>query len=197
VGIYYSDLEKDAAIIHQILTESLADWNRRFAEIEGVLLALKAPAAERISSLGNMVLTANFPELPDAYKRVATLLVTMALHPFIIGRRKDGDGVYTEIIHGQVLRNYGIIMGVDSIGQFLYPFEQWNTAENGWVQLNNWPGFPSEEAKNELANLISTYAHSGLVTFDKANEKMLLYDQRKLYQAVLSVSLIVKQRYSV
>jgi hypothetical protein len=121
MGILFDDEERDVSALHEITLACLEDWNIRFANVEGVLLSLNQPSVETASVVGGKMLDSHFPAQPDAYKRVAALLLMMSLHPFIIGRKKDGDGQFNEVLHGHLLRFFGIITAVDSIGAFFYP----------------------------------------------------------------------------
>jgi hypothetical protein len=171
----------------------MEDWNCRFADVEGVFLQVKEGAVGIASSIGGKIIADHFPPAPDAYKRVATLLVVMSLHPFINGRRKNREGCFVEVLQGEQLRYFGLITLVDSIGTFFDSIEQQNDA-GMWVRMNNWPGLPTGGIRDELIHLLYSYSKSDVVIF---KDEEFQYDPLRLYQAILSASLIFKSVYPV
>jgi hypothetical protein len=193
MGILFDDHAKDVQAIHRILSACLTDWNDRFAQVEGVVLGLNEESVEVASSVGGKILGEHFLPQPDAYKRVAALLVMMCLHPFIIGRKRNADGMFVEVLQGELLRYFGIINAVDSIGALFDPLEQLND-QGQWVQMDKWPGFPSYDARADLIQLLYSYSGSGVL---QLKELHVEYNTLLLYQTILSTSLILKQGYPV
>ena len=134
-----------------------------------------------------------FQPPPDAFKRVAALLVTMSLYPFIIGRRENSKGLFVEVLQGDSLRYFGICSLIDALMPYFAPFQQQNNAME-WVQMDQWPGFAQEETRNELTYLLYCYSKSGILEF---KDRELTYQALPLYQAILSTSLTLKCAYSL
>jgi hypothetical protein len=195
MGIYFDNEAEDVKVIQEITAACVADWNDRFSSIEGVVLRLEeqSQSATVASTVSGKILDNYLPPNPDAYKRVAALLVTMSLHPFINGRRENAQGLFIEVLHGDWLRYFGIASLVDSLGAYFNPFEQQND-KGQWVQLDQWPGFAQADIRSELILLLYSYSKSNILEFEN---RQLAYHPLQVFQAILSVSLTLKAIYPV
>lgn len=191
-GIYLDVVEDDIQTIFGITKICLDDWNDRFSKEESVILSCNPESPIIACTVGSKVLAAFAPEKADAYKRVATLLVTMSLSPFVVGEHSFCDANqqwFTEKLQGDRLRVFGIAFLVDSLSAYFAPFEQQKTATE-WVRMNKFPGFRLE-TRNELIALLFSFSRSYGIGLTGG------FDTVALAQSTLGISLILKAIYPI
>lgn len=193
-GLLFNDAEEDVFEIHRIFQIGIEEWNSKWASQQGVVLAINESAVQVASSLGGKIMFHTLPKPPDAFKRIAALLVMMALHPFIIGRAADKKGLYERVLQGDDLRPFAIQFVVDSLPMIFSLLDQ-SVEKNGaigWVNLNKWRGFPSREIEVEFIKLLYSISKSDVFVWEGT---VIRYHQDRLGRGILAVSLTLKAIY--
>ncbi len=198
MGIYYDDDAQDVEEISTMLQACTEDWNQKFTAEEHVILSINSDG-DSVMGISNPIVTFSalggelmnsLPDEPDAFKRVATLLVLMCAYPFIIGRVEDSDGVYQKVLHGPDLRVFSVRFAIDSLPVLFYPLDQEN--ENGeWVRID-WKGFVSAEVETEFAAILLDIARSGIA---QIVDRRFVYSQDQLARAIVNASVLLKSNY--
>jgi hypothetical protein len=190
-GILFDNPEEDIFEIHRIIQNGIVAWNSAWATREGVVLGIKEGAVEVASYIGGGIMFKSFPTPPDAFKRVAALLVTMALHPFITGRAGNKDGMYVNVLQGDDLRPFAIRFIVDSLPIIFRNLDQ-KDDKGEWITLNQWPGFGCVELRDEFIKLLLSISRSDVFEW---KEGVITYNQPRLARGMLAVSLTLKAVY--
>ncbi|MGA2684078.1 MAG: hypothetical protein ABSF51_03400 [Verrucomicrobiota bacterium] len=193
-GILFSSFEEDCFEIHRVFEFGIEQWNSNWAGQQGVVIGVNKEAVEVASTLGGKIMYDSFPTSPDAFKRVAALLVMMALHPFVIGRAADPKGMYVRVLQGDDLRPFAIRFVVDSLPLIFGLLDQ-NVTKDGidtWVTLNKWKGFRSNDLRDEFIKLLYSISKSDVIVWEGP---VLKYRQDRLSRGILAVSLTLKAAY--
>ena len=194
-GILFPDSGEDISEICRIFEIGIGEWNSKWAAKEGVVLGIRDNAVEVTSTLGGKILFVSLPKPPDAFKRVAAMLVMMALHPFITGRASDKEkGLYVRVLQGDDLRPFAIRFVVDSLPIIFSLLDQQVTIgeKSIWLRLDKWRGFPNEEIRDELISLLYSISKSDVIMWEGSE---LRYHQDRLARGILAVSLTLKATY--
>lgn len=190
MGILFDDAARDEEEIKRIFEISLEVWNSKHTNQEGVLLAVNDEAIAAASHLGGEIIIKALPDPPDAFKRVAAMLVMMGVNPFIIGRVQNQNGLYVTVLQGDDLRDFAIRFAIDSLPLLFNPLDQ-QKSSGEWVEMK-WPGFFSSELRDEFIKLIRSISKSDIIEW---RARVITYNQVRLSRAVLSVSLTLKSVY--
>ena len=194
-GILFDDPAEDVSEICRIFQVGIEVWNSKWAAKQGVVIGVNEGAVEVASSLGGKIMFHSLPKPPDAFKRIAALLVMMALHPFIIGRATDKEkGLYVRVLQGDELRPFAIRFVVDSL-PFIFSVLDQQVIKDGnpvWFTLNKWQGFPCDEIRDEFIRLLYSISKSDVFMWEGP---VIKYHQDRLGRGILAVSLTLKAVY--
>ncbi len=190
MGILLEDEAADIDALTRIFDASIESWNSKYAGREGVLLGINKDGIEAASHLGGKILHDCFPDSPDSFKRVAASIVMMSINPFIIGRAGNDDGMYVTVLQGDELRSFAIRFVIDSLPLLFSPLDQ--VYDDGKIMPMNWPGFFSEDLRDEFIEYINTLSTSEIVEW---KNRALVYNKTRLARTILAVSLTLKSLY--
>jgi hypothetical protein len=194
MGILYENNVLDTDLIFTICEVHAEHWNRKYAEEYGILLGIHREAVEAISIAGGNMLERSFPKddgTPSAFKRAATLLVMMCIHPFIVARQRDENGLFCKpVVVGDSLRDLAVRFMADTLPLV---FSVLVTDVNGeWVPLDNWKGFSSEDFETEFITFLKWLGNSDCVQHSLGNP---VYNDERLTRIILGTSLILEASY--
>ncbi|MGZ4974119.1 MAG: hypothetical protein ACXWJB_03420 [Limisphaerales bacterium] len=196
MGILYERQDDDAALIVRICEIAASDWNTKFSNEFGVFVLIKPEAAEAISLAGGNMLLRSFPKdprTPSAFKRVATLLVMMCLHPFIVVRQRDENGEFKiPVVVAENLRDFAVQFIIDTL-PLIFSVLMKQDDEGNWQPLDKWVGLPSEGFNDEFLLFLKWLGNSDCVVHSLGNP---VYNDERLTRIILGTSLILEAAYS-
>ncbi|MBI1840616.1 MAG: hypothetical protein HYR88_07150 [Verrucomicrobia bacterium] len=190
--------EADEQFIYDIFDACCADWNTRFSSMEGAVVSVNKEAVESICRQSDPLAT--LPDQPNAYKRIAALLVIMARHPCFVVRTRDSQtSLFDRVTHGEEAVFFGIRILLDGIGIIFRCFDQQvrirttNGEEDKWVRLDKWPGWTTSEYRNELVAVLSSYRKPAVLVQEPALHYE--FDYLEVGGQIVVVSLLLRGAY--
>jgi hypothetical protein len=199
MGIFVEEHAADTEFVLNLCKEACVHWNERFSNDSGYIIDIKEGAVEGICRLGEQILRPGdrisaFPERPSAFKRVATLMISLCVHPLLVVLRSPSeDRPQDRIIFGDAVKPFVAEYVIDLIPMVLSALEALSVDHEGnehWVPLVHWRGFVTTDFKDEFIKFLYWLENTKLYSLH-TNE----YDWAKLERIVLITSLVLEASY--
>lgn len=198
MGIFVEDGSEDAAFIYDVCSAGCIDWNSRYANKSGYFIQIKRSAADAISHVGGQILKPEdgrpcaFPASPNAFKRVAALLVSLSVHPLLVVLQRNGDdGVFSNLVYGDPVKPFAVEFIVDTLPIVFSALDV--CLEDGtWVALDKWKGFPTPGFRSEFITKFLWQDNGELFRFDGGRSS---YNWPRMEAEVLNLALTLEAVY--